>query len=103
MFLINGFLEIIGDVSMFDRGDVNGSDNVDLSDSVYTLEFLFLGGPPPPCLDAADATDDGKIDVSDAVRTLEMLFLGADPLVAPYPDHGPDPTGDDFTCGFDGT
>ena len=32
-----------------------------------------------------------------------MLFLGADPLVTPYPDHGPDPTEDDFTCGFDGT
>jgi len=29
-------------------GDANDSGSVDVSDAVYVLDFLFLGGPPPP-------------------------------------------------------
>ncbi|MEM7263015.1 MAG: hypothetical protein AAF488_13565, partial [Planctomycetota bacterium] len=88
----------IGDFTVFIRGDSNGSNTVDLSDSVYTLSFLFLGGPAPTCYDAADATDDGIIDISDPVTTLNMLFLGGPVLPEPYPAPGEDPTPDGMTC-----
>ncbi len=32
------------------NGDVNASGKIDISDAVYLLDFLFVGGPPPlPC------------------------------------------------------
>ncbi|HZN60442.1 MAG TPA: C25 family cysteine peptidase, partial [Planctomycetota bacterium] len=58
------------------RGDSNGDAKDDLSDAVYTLNYLFLGGTAPRCLDAADVNDDGKVDISDAIRLLGFLFLG---------------------------
>lgn len=37
----------------FLRGDANASGKVDLSDAVFTLNWLFLGGLAPSCPDAA--------------------------------------------------
>jgi hypothetical protein len=36
----------------FVRGDGNDSGRVDISDAVNTLGYLFLGSPRPPCLGA---------------------------------------------------
>jgi hypothetical protein len=84
----------------FLRGNSNGDPKVDISDAVFTLSFLFLGGPAPACSDAADANDDGRIDISDAVFTLAHLFVGGP---APPPpglsQPGPDPTADALACG----
>jgi hypothetical protein len=77
----------------FKRGDSNDDGNVDISDGVRTLRFLFLGEAAPPCLNAADVNDDGVLDLSDAVATFGFLFLGA--LIPPPPGHencGEDPT-----------
>jgi len=41
----------------FVRGDANADGEVNLSDSVATLQYLFLGGGAPSCLEAADADD----------------------------------------------
>src|SRR2546422_4901163 len=67
----------------FRRGDANADSRVDLSDSIFTLRFLFVGGTRPPCLDAADSNDDGYLDISDAVHTLIHLFAGGAELPAP--------------------
>ncbi len=53
----------------------------------------------PPCLDAADANDDGTIDIGDPICTLRAL-LCCDPLPAPFPWCGVDPTEDDLDCEF---
>jgi hypothetical protein len=83
----------------FLRGNSNGDVAVDISDAVYTLAFLFLGGPSPSCRDAADANDDGAIDISDAVYTLAFLFLGGPAPPPPGPTvPGPDPTEDALPC-----
>ncbi len=82
----------------FIRGNANDDARVDLSDAVYVLGHLFLGQPAPPCVKAADANDDGRMDISDAVYVLSFLFLGADPIPAPYPECGVDPTADALTC-----
>ena len=47
--------------SDFVRRDINGDLSVDLSDCVYLLQYLFVGGSPPSCFDAGEANDDGKL------------------------------------------
>ena len=71
-------------------GDCNSDGELDLSDAVCLLGFLFLGEPQElPCAygkpgDTAnvrllDHNGDGAIDLSDAVSVLRYLFLGGDP------------------------
>jgi hypothetical protein len=96
---LDGRVTVIPDASVFVRGDSNRDFAVDLSDAIHTLEFLFLGGPPADCPDAADANDDGRLDISDPTAILMSLFLGGDPLPAPRSSGG-DPTPDDLDCGF---
>ena len=83
----------------FFRGDGNADGNVDLSDAVYGLGFLFLGAEDPQCMDAMDTNDSGRVDISDAVSLLNFLFLGDQVPSAPGPSAcGIDPTDDDVTC-----
>jgi len=63
-----------------------------------TLNYLFLGGLPPPCLDAADVNGDA-VDISDALRLLSYLFLSGSPPGPPGPHVcGPDSNDDDLGC-----
>ena len=83
----------------FRRGDANSDGAMDLSDAVFSLSALFLGGDQPSCAKAADVNDDGVIDISDPVFTLGRLFTGGDPIPEPGPlTCGPDPTPDGLTC-----
>ncbi|MCZ6795095.1 MAG: hypothetical protein O7J95_15940 [Planctomycetota bacterium] len=82
----------------FRRGDSNNDDGVDLSDAVYTLGHLFLGGPAPDCLKGADINDDGGVDLSDTIALLGYLFLGTPPPREPFAACGSDPTNDGLTC-----
>jgi hypothetical protein len=63
----------------FRRGDANADGRYDLSDAVFTLSFLFLGGSTPPCLDAVDADDNEALEITDAIFSLNFLFLGGPP------------------------
>jgi hypothetical protein len=96
--LLDGRVTILPDGSLFVRGDTDSSGVVDLSDAVSTFSFLFLGGSPPPCLDAADANDDGHLDIADGIAALSRLFLNGIPLPAPDRWRGPDPTPDALGC-----
>ncbi len=68
----------------FIRGDASRDGKIDITDAVYTLNHLFLGGSKFKCEDAADANDNGKIDITDAVYTLNHLFLGGPDFPSPY-------------------
>jgi hypothetical protein len=83
-------LGVDGDVSFFIRGDANDDRRVDVSDAIFTLDYLFLGGDEPECADAADADDSGEIELTDAVVTLSTLFLGGVRLPHPFPNRGID-------------
>jgi len=80
--------------SLFRRGDTNNEGKVDISDGIFLLNHLFLGGVRWVCEESADANDDGKPDLSDAVFLFNFLFLGGRTLEAPYPDCGTDPKGE---------
>src|SRR6266545_1437379 len=82
----------------FLRGDANAGGEVDISDAISTLAFLFSGSRAPACSDAADANDDGRIDITDPIFTLDFLFLGGVVPPAPYPACGPDLTPDELDC-----
>lgn len=84
--------------TVFLRGDSNDDGQHDISDASYSLNYLFLGGPVPACLDAADANDDGSLDLSDPVAGLNVLFLGSKPLPSPAAAPGFDPTADGLGC-----
>ncbi|MGQ9589520.1 MAG: FG-GAP repeat domain-containing protein [Planctomycetota bacterium] len=69
----------------FHRGDPNGDGRLDISDALFEFGFLFLGGPPPGCLESADTNGDGRHDISDGIALLSFLFLDGPPPVYPGP------------------
>jgi hypothetical protein len=82
----------------FTRGDADGDGDVNITDPIGTLGYLFSGSTSLPCKDAADADDSGSLDITDAIYTLGYLFLGASPPKPPFPACGADPTGDAVSC-----
>jgi hypothetical protein len=90
----------------FVRGDANADGAVNLTDGVVPLLFLFSGGAPPACMDAADANDTGAVEITDAIIIFSWLFTGGVAPVEPSPtspgypvsDCGPDATEDGLSC-----
>ncbi len=91
-----------GQDGLFLRGETNGDGDLDVSDAVYALLWLFAPGQltrPPYCQDSLDANDDGAVDISDAVFLLAFLFRGGQ--APPFPGEsipGADPTSDTLLC-----
>ncbi len=57
-------------------GDANGTGNVDVSDAVYIVNYVFVSGSPTPDpIEAADANCNGEVDVSDAVYIVNFIFV----------------------------
>jgi hypothetical protein len=56
-------------------GDCNGDDNVDISDVVCLISYIFSGGTPV-CLAASDANCDAMVDISDVVYLIAYIFSG---------------------------
>jgi hypothetical protein len=73
----------------FHRGDTDNNGQLQLTDAVRILGFLFLGQTSPTCLDAADTDDNGQLQLTDAVRILGFLFLGQIPPEPPGPTTQP--------------
>jgi len=90
----------------FVRGDANSDGSINITDGVFVLNFLFIGGPEPRCTDAADSDDNGTLNITDGVAILNWLFLSGRTPLPPSPstanyvpgDCGEDPTADDQTC-----
>ncbi len=53
----------------------NDSFPADISDLVFLVDYMFVGGPPPSPLQAADCNGDGQIDISDLVYLVEFMFI----------------------------
>lgn len=76
------------------RGDVDASGDLNLTDAVVLLGFLFLGNPTTlACENQADVNDSEDLNLTDAVVLLGYLFLGNPvSLAAPGETCGLDPT-----------
>ena len=71
------------------RGDCNADGEVDISDPICTLGFLFDAGETTPgCIAALNANGDDSVDISDPVYALGFLFSGGPPPVQPFPSCG---------------
>ncbi|GEM_PF-193117 len=56
------------------HGDANGSGWVDISDAVYLIAYLYVGGPSPSPSVAGDADCDGSISLYDVVYLVSYIF-----------------------------
>lgn len=96
-----GTLEIsepISNTPVFIRGDAFLNNDLDISDIIYTLVYIFVDGPAPLCLDAADTNDDGTIDLGDGIYLINYLFNDGPNPLAPFPAAGEDTTPDTLDC-----
>ncbi len=89
----SGILRIVGQSCCTGfTGNINGDSagSVDLSDLIYLVNFLFLGGDEPICGAAANINgDDGcSIDLSDLIYLVNFLFLGGPGPAACLPSCG---------------
>jgi hypothetical protein len=66
-------------VQLFVRGDANEDGNIDASDLVYLINYLFANGPEPVPFEAGDANKDGEVDITDVIYLMNYLFLGGPP------------------------
>jgi hypothetical protein len=84
-----------GGEANFRRGDADDNGAVNITDGIFLLGYLFLGGETPPCLDAADANDDSAVSITDGIHILNALFLGGPQPLPPGPNTcGPDVNAD---------
>jgi hypothetical protein len=77
---------------LFRRGDADGNRQLELTDAVRILNFLFLGTGTLSCREAANSDDNRALELTDAIRVLNFLFIGGPPPAAPgHMVCGPDP------------
>jgi len=79
-------LELFGeDVEVIiDNGDINQSGEVNVSDIVYLITYLFGHGPAPTEPDLADVNSSCTVNISDITYLVAYLF-GIPPGAAPGP------------------
>ena len=89
---------------IFQRGDCNSDDKVDLADSATMLANQF-NGLSILCPDACDSNDDGLLNMADSVYLLNWLFKFGPIPTAPGPfNDGADPSDDNLpSCDSDDT
>ena len=66
-------------------GDINSDDIPgDISDLVYLVDYMFVGGPAPPVMSVADIDGDpGSVDIVDLVYLVDYMFVGGPPPDCP--------------------
>jgi len=59
-------------------GDANGDDDVNVSDAVYIINYVFVGSESPDPLESSDCNCDGTCNISDAVWIINYVFVAGD-------------------------
>jgi hypothetical protein len=70
-------------IRLSEHGDANGDGQINVSDALYMLNYLFRHGPPPVSFEAGDANCDGDHGALDVVYLLNYLFRGGPPPGCP--------------------
>ncbi len=65
--------------TIFLAGDANADGKVDVGDLIHIINYLFIDGPVPLPLEAAEVNLDGVVDVGDLVYLINYLFLNGSP------------------------
>jgi len=56
-------------------GDANRDFEVNISDAIYIINYVFIGGNPPEPPEAGDVNCDNACNVSDAVWVINYVFI----------------------------
>ena len=118
--LCTSSIAVAGEPNAPQRGDVDADGARSITDAIFLLGFLFLGGDDPSCPPSADADNSGDTNITDAIFILSFLFLGGpepDPLTPKEDErcsggddakliergrevyHSSDPKGNLYSCG----
>jgi C1A family cysteine protease len=57
-------------------GDATGDEEVNVSDAVHIINYVFVSGNPPDPMESGDADCSGEVNVSDAVWIINYVFVG---------------------------
>jgi hypothetical protein len=57
-------------------GDANSDGTANVSDAVYIINYVFIGGNPPSPPASGDVNCDSTVNVSDAVWVINYVFVG---------------------------
>jgi hypothetical protein len=60
----------------YNCGDCNDDGVVNVSDAVYIINYVFVGGDPPYPLYTGDVNCDAFVNISDAVWIINYVFVG---------------------------
>jgi hypothetical protein len=80
------------------RGDCSPDLNIDLSDAVALLNFLFISPEVPACLAACDVDASGSLNITDGIFILQYLFLAGSAPPDPGAHCGPVPGTGELEC-----
>ena len=69
--------------SRFTRGNCSPDGVINITDAVFLLNHLFLGGPAPSCFRACDADANDAVTITDGIYILNHLVLGGPPPEPP--------------------
>ncbi len=58
------------------KGDANGDGKANISDCVFLIRYIFLGGDAPSPFQAGDVDCTGEINVSDVVKMINYIYSG---------------------------
>ena len=62
------------------RGDCDNNGTRDISDLTFLVDFMFGGGPEPPCAEQGDIDGNSVQDISDITYFVDYMFGGGPPL-----------------------
>ena len=65
-------------------GDADHNGQATVGDVIFLINYVFMGGPPPPCPYEADITGDCRVNIADAVALIRPIFT-----FAPWPNCAP--------------
>jgi len=64
----------LGDACDWQCGDVDGSDNINIIDVTYLINYLYKAGLPPVPEEAADVNNDGGVNILDVTYLINYLY-----------------------------
>jgi hypothetical protein len=57
-------------------GDADGNELVNISDAIYLIDYIFVGGPAPDPYESGDVNCDATVNVTDATYIIAYIFGG---------------------------
>jgi hypothetical protein len=63
-------------IASYVPGDMNHDGQVNITDAVYGITYIFAGGPAPNPLGAGDVDCNGFVNISDVVYLINYIFSG---------------------------